>query len=117
MFLIPLTINTFLACQTTSEETEAPVQPSVEESIQSRIESGGTLIELDLSQAERLLNILSPSADVPIHFRAFHLDSVQGESIQYKDIRSPAMVSLKSLVWGKSQDVIFVHAQNELRQQ
>ena len=92
-----------------------PEPPRAEDAIQQRIEAGGPLFTLDLTQAERLLDILKPPSEKPIHLHAFHIDSVNGEYILYKDKKSATMDQLKALSWGDSDDVIFVHAQNERR--
>ena len=112
-------ISFALSCGDNSAETQE-TNATPEDAIQKRIEAGGPIFTLDLTQAERLLDIFKPKEEEnerAIHHQAFHIDSVNGEYILYKDQKSPTMDRLKSLSWGKKEDLIFVHAQNERRQQ
>ncbi|MEC8382187.1 MAG: hypothetical protein VXZ96_17785 [Myxococcota bacterium] len=114
--MFPFLISFALSCGDNSTEKQEEA-PNTEDVIQQRIEAGGPIFTLDLTQAERLIDILKPEAERPIHLQAFHIDSVNGEYILYRDQKSPTMDQLKALAWGKEKDLIFVHAQNERRQQ
>lgn len=106
----------FLALGCANEVEEIPQELEGPAAVQT-MEEGGGLITLDLSEAERLLQIFHINDDNNFKHAAFLLDSTFGELVYYKYKRSPYMKSMLHFQWSKTVEERFlIHAQNEIFQ-